>query len=88
MRNKILECFLSFFIQVIYRRYTHVMVRLFFVLMQSGRLLDSAHVSSVKKFHFASNFMLSQYVDRIDSLYFFLFFKHDIKLENQGRQFA
>ena len=52
----------------------HVMVCIFFVVMQSGRLLFSAHDSSVKKVHFVSNFILSQYVDNADPLDFFLFF--------------
>ena len=49
------------------------MVCLFFVVMQSGRLLFSAHDSSVKKVHFVSNFILSQYVGHADPLDFFLF---------------
>ena len=62
------------------------MVCLFFVVMQPGCLLFSAHDSSVKKVHFVSNFM-SQYVDYAEPLDFFLFL-HYIKLEIQGRQFA
>jgi len=49
------------------------MVCLFFVVMQSGRLLFSEHDSSVKKVHFVSSFILSQYVDHADPLDFFFF---------------